>query len=106
MGFFDRFRAPDINAGVQQFKSTPGAVLVDVREADEYAQGRIPGSINIPLSRLRDIEGEIDDYDTPLFVYCLSGGRSARATAALVSMGYTAVNNIGGISAYNGKVES
>ena len=106
MGFFDRFRAPDINAGVQQFKSTPHAMLVDVREADEYAQGRIPGSINIPLSRLRDIESEIDDYDTPLFVYCLSGGRSARATAALVSMGYTAVNNIGGISAYNGKVES
>jgi len=105
MGFFDRFRAPDINAGVQQFKSTPGAALIDVREEDEYAEGRIPGSINIPLSRLRDIESKIENYDTPLFVYCLSGGRSASATAALVGMGYSTVNNIGGISAYNGKVE-
>ncbi|MBR5947845.1 MAG: rhodanese-like domain-containing protein [Clostridia bacterium] len=105
MGFFDRFRAPDINSGVQQFKSTPGAVLVDVREEDEYREGRIPESINVPLSRIRDIENEVDSLDTPIFVYCLSGGRSARATAALVGMGYTAVNNIGGISAYKGKVE-
>lgn len=105
MGFFDRFRAPDINAGVQQFKSTPGAALIDVREEDEYAEGRIPGSINIPLSRLRDIENEVDSLNTPIFVYCLSGGRSASATAALVDMGYTTVSNIGGISAYKGKVE-
>lgn len=105
MGFFDRFRAPDINSGVQQFKSTPGAALIDVREEDEFAEGRIPDSINIPLSRLCDIESVIDDRETPLFVYCLSGGRSAKATAALVGMGYTAVNNIGGISAYKGKVE-
>ncbi|MBR3299359.1 MAG: rhodanese-like domain-containing protein [Clostridia bacterium] len=105
MSIFSRFRAPDIDSGVQQFNSTPGAMLIDVREEDEYAEGRIPGSINIPLSRLRDIENEVDSLDTPLFVYCLSGARSARATAALVAMGYTAVNNIGGISAYKGKVE-
>lgn len=105
MGFFDVFRGPDINTGVQQFKSTPGAVLLDVREADEYAMNRIPESRNIPLSRLSKIEDEIEDKDTPLFVYCLSGGRSARATAMLVKMGYTCVNDIGGISAYLGKVE-
>lgn len=105
MGFFDRFRAPDINSGVQQFKSTPGAALIDVREEDEYLEGRIPGSINIPLSRLRDIENEVDSLNTPIFVYCLSGGRSASATAALVDMGYTTVSNIGGIGAYKGKVE-
>ncbi len=105
MGIFDMFRSPDINSGVQQFNSTPGAVLIDVREEDEYAQGHIPGSINIPLSRLRDVEDAVDDPDTPLFVHCLSGGRSARAVAALVEMGYTAVTNIGGISAYKGKVE-
>lgn len=105
MGFFDTFRFPDINMGVQQFKSTEGAALIDVREADEYAGGHIPGSLNIPLSHLRDIECKIDGFDVPLFVYCLSGARSARAAAELVKMGYTAVNNIGGISSYKGKVE-
>ena len=38
MGFFDRFKAPDLNDGLTRFRETPGAVLLDVREADEYAQ--------------------------------------------------------------------
>ena len=105
MGFFDFLRSPDINQGVQQFRSTEGAVLVDVREEDEYAQGHIPGSRNVPLSRIGSAEDALPDKAAPLFVYCLSGGRSAQATARLRDMGYEAVTNIGGISAYRGEVE-
>ena len=47
----------------------------------------------------------IDNKATPIFVHCLSGARSRQAAAILKQMGYTNVKNIGGISAYAGKVE-
>ena len=46
------FQANDINAGVAEYQKTPNAKLIDVREADEYAAGHIPASINIPLSKI------------------------------------------------------
>ena len=105
MGLFSGFRAPGMDEGVQQYRSTEGAVLVDVRETDEYAAGHVPGSVNLPLSRIQKAEDVFADKSAPLFVYCLSGGRSGRAVAILTSMGYTAVTNIGGISSYHGEVE-
>lgn len=105
MGFFDFLKAPDINQGVRDFNSTKGAVLLDVRTAGEYGEGHIPGSKNIPLQSINKAEGMINNKATPVFVYCLSGGRSRQAAAVLQQMGYTNVKNIGGISAYSGKVE-
>ena len=104
MGLFNACRRPGMDEGVQMFRDTAGAVLVDVREPDEYASGHVPGSVNLPLSRIRDAERVLPDLSAPLFVYCLSGGRSGRATAVLTEMGYTAVTNIGGISSYHGEV--
>ena len=49
------------------------AVLLDVRTPDEYAAGHIPGSVNYPLERLRDYEG---DSSKPIYAYCRSGARS------------------------------
>ncbi|MBF1157926.1 MAG: rhodanese-like domain-containing protein, partial [[Eubacterium] sulci] len=46
MGLFGK----NINKYIEEFKAEDGILLVDVREADEYALGRIPGSINVPLS--------------------------------------------------------
>lgn len=105
MGMFSRFQVPNMDDGVRQFRDTAGAVLVDVREPDEYAGGHVPGSINLPLSQIRSAESVLTDKSQPVFVYCLSGGRSGQATSFLVRMGYTAVTNIGGISAYHGEVE-
>ena len=105
MGLFSGFHRPGMDEGVQMARDTAGAVIVDVREPDEYAQGHVPGSVNLPLSRIRDAEDVLADKSAPLFVYCLSGGRSGRAVAVLTAMGYTAVTNIGGISAYHGEVE-
>ena len=87
------------------FQEAKGAVLLDVREPEEYAQGHIPRSKNVPLSVINQVGKVEPDKNTPLYVYCLSGGRSSQATAMLVRMGYTAVKNIGGISGYSGKVE-
>ena len=103
--FFDWLKAPDINRGVQQFLNTPNAVLLDVREENEYAGGRIPGSVNLPLSRIGEAAKVVPDPSAPLFVYCLSGGRSSQAAAYLRRNRYEDVTNIGGISAYRGELE-
>ncbi len=95
----------NIDHGVELFRSSTDAVLLDVRNENEYAAGHIPGSINIPLSQIPMAEDTLLDKDQPLFVYCLSGGRSRRAVMALESMGYTKAVNLGGISAYTGEKE-
>ena len=98
-------RFSDINVGVERFRATPGAVLLDVRSEDEYGQGHIPGSVNFPLADIDAVEGEVEDYATPLFVCCLSGNRSCQAVAALEEMGYADVTDIGGIDRYRGERE-
>lgn len=106
MGIFDFLKGADINGGVEEFKNTENAVLLDVRTTDEYKGGHIGGSINIPLHILEAKVGEkIKDKNTNLFVYCLSGGRSGQAASLLKSMGYTNVKNIGGIGGYKGRIE-
>ena len=105
MGFFDILRQPDINQGVKEYSATEGAVLLDVRTPDEYRQGHVPGSKNVPLQSIDKVADMIDNKATPIFVHCLSGARSRQAAAVLKQMGYTKVKNIGGISAYAGKVE-
>ncbi|MDY5055898.1 MAG: rhodanese-like domain-containing protein, partial [Bullifex sp.] len=49
MGFFDFLKGPDINEGVKEYRETNGAVLIDVRTPEEYREGHIPESMNIPL---------------------------------------------------------
>ncbi len=101
----DHFQVNDINAGVEEYQKTPNAKLIDVREEDEYAEGHIPASINIPLSKIESTQDKITDLDTPLFVYCRSGNRSGQAVAWLKQAGYSKVKNIGGIANYSGKTE-
>ena len=105
MGFFDFLKQPDINKGVMAYRDTDGAVLLDVRAPQEYREGHIPGSKNVPLQQLDKIGSVAENKDIPLFVYCYSGGRSRQAASMLQYMGYTNVQNIGGITAYSGKVE-
>ena len=105
MGIFDFFKQPDINQGVQEFKNAAGAVLLDVRTHQEYREGHIPGSQNVPLQQLDKVEEVTENKDTVLYVYCRSGARSRQAVSLLNHMGYTNVHNIGGIAAYSGKVE-
>ncbi len=105
MGFFDFLHGPDINQGVKEYGGLEGAALLDVRTSQEYQEGHIPGSINIPLQSLSTADQIPAGKDAPLFVYCYSGSRSAQAVRLLTGMGYTNIKNIGGIAAYKGKVE-
>ena len=105
MSFFDLFKQPDVNRGVMEFQRTSGAVLLDVRTPAEYRSGHIPGSKNIPLQTIDSVSTVAENKDTSLYVYCQSGARSRQAAGMLKQMGYTNVNNIGGIAAYAGKVE-
>lgn len=106
MGFFNFLHSSNINQGIGEYQETHGAILLDVRTPQEYREGHIPGSKNIPLQELNRISTVASQKDIPLFVYCHSGARSRQAVSALQRMGYQNVKNIGGISAYTGKVES
>lgn len=106
MGLFDSLFGPDINREVDEWKKTPGAILLDVRTTDEYRQGHIPGSLNIELNDLKTILNRIPEKNTTMFVHCLSGARSNQAVQALKRMGYSNVKNIGGINKYKGKMEA
>ena len=95
------FGRQDVNAGMVEFQNTTNAVLLDVREDDEFRSGYIPGALNIPLSRIDTIT---IPKDKPLYVYCLRGARSKRAVNALKRMGYANVRSIGGIATYTGRI--
>lgn len=105
MGIFDLFNRADINSGVQEYMQTENAVLLDVRTDGEYREGHVPGSINLDVNNINNAPSVITDKQTPIFVYCYSGSRSAGATSALKAMGYANVKNIGGISGWRGKIE-
>lgn len=104
MGLISMLRI-DIDAGVEVYKMTKNGVLIDVRTKEEYAEGHIPDSINLPLSHLDQILKEVPDKNTPLFVYCQSGSRSAGAAKSMKKAGYSDVTNIGGILYYHGPTE-
>lgn len=88
----------DIFANELEAKVRQGATLYDVREHNEYVQGHIPGTINIPLSEL---QGREDEIQTPAVIVCLSGGRSASASNYLSQMGKADIMNLmGGTSGW------
>lgn len=80
-------------------------VLLDVRSQQEYSKGRLPGSKNIPLPSIDETPEFIENKNTPILVYCHSGMRSSMAAAELARLGYTNVQNLGGIVAYTGEIE-
>lgn len=105
MDLFSLFKKTDINEGVRLFLDYPAmAVLLDVRTKEEYAQGHIKGSINIPLQEIEKAQQTVENKELPLFVYCRSGSRSAQAVKALKMMGYENARNIGGIIGYEGEL--
>src|SRR5579884_247116 len=76
------------------------ATFLDVREADEFVQGTIPGAVFIPRGNLElVVEGKIPDKSGRVIVYCAGGARSAFAARSLAELGYTdVVNLIGGFN--------
>jgi rhodanese-related sulfurtransferase len=73
------------------------AVLLDVREAAELAEGRIAGSTHIPLDQLPDRAVELN-RSRPVITVCRSGGRSSRAARFLADQGYIVADLEGGMT--------
>jgi len=74
----------------------PDAVLIDVRTAEEYAEGALPGSIRVGTDELRTRIGSLaPEKDQPVVLYCRSGRRSSAAQDFLQQLGYSQVFNGG-----------
>ena len=63
MGFFDLFRQPDINQGVEEYRAAPKAILLDVRTPGEYGGGHVPGSRNVPLQQIEKIKSVAENKE-------------------------------------------
>jgi len=75
----------------------PSTMVLDVREADEYEQGALPGAVHIPRGFLESqIENRSPDREAPVLVYCAGGTRSAFAARTLGELGYSDVVSMAG----------
>jgi len=84
-------------AQAEQEISAEKAVVLDVREPDEYEQGALAGAVHIPRGTLEtSVEGRIPDKASHLVVYCAGGTRSAFAAKTLQDLGYTDVASVVG----------
>ena len=74
------------------------AVWIDVRTPTEYAQGHLPQASNIPFDGIVvGVAGLKLPKDSPIYLYCASGGRAGKARQSLMDDGYTNVTNAGGL---------
>jgi rhodanese-related sulfurtransferase len=90
-------QVPEVDAVEAARLVEEGALLLDVREPDEWEGGHAPTAVHVPLATLpanRPPTGQ------PIVAVCRSGSRSARATAALSGWGYDVVNLAGGMQAW------
>ena len=82
-----------------------GYLILDVRRPDEFAEGHIPGAINVPNEEIMDEMPEaLPDKDQMLFIYCRTGRRSKEAAEKLANIGYTNVYEFGGINDWKGVI--
>lgn len=98
-----RARVEEVDPAEVNKLAAAGAVLLDIRDPDEHANGHIPGSVNISRGKLEmNVEGLIPDMDATILCYCNAYNRGALSAASLRDMGYKNAKFIGGgLKAYN-----
>lgn len=88
------------------FEGAGDYIILDVRRADEFAEGHIPGAINVANEDIgADKPVELPEEDKTIYVYCRSGRRSKEAAAKLAAIGYTNIIECGGILDWTGDLE-
>ena len=81
-------------------------IILDVRRADEFAEGHIPGAINVANESIgATAPSELPDKEQTIYVYCRSGNRSKQAAEKLAALGYTNMIEFGKIIDWTGDVE-
>ena len=86
---------------------TQEAIVLDVREQDEFDAGHIPGAVLLHVGTITKdtATAVIPELDSVVLVYCRSGNRSKKASQALVDLGYTGIYEFGGINTWPYEVE-
>lgn len=93
----ERNHSGDVAPGEWPALAEQGALLLDVRTAEEYASGHVPGAVNIPYDEISSRIGELGaDRGDPVVVYCEKGPRASQATAALTGAGFSSVRSLAG----------
>ncbi len=88
------------------FKTEGDYIILDVRRADEYADGHIPGAINYANEDISDSPIDVlPNMEQTIYVYCRSGRRSKEASSKLAAIGYTNIIEFGGIIDWTGDIE-
>lgn len=87
--------ADPLDADIRRHDPVRPAVLLDIRERDEYLQMRVDGSLFIPMSQLGARLDEVP-RDRPVLVLCASGSRSTNVTGYLLASGWTEVASVAG----------
>ena len=100
------YRQIRMDEAVKMMRDEKDYIILDARRPDEYAEGHIPGAINIPNEEIGSAEiSELPDKSQLILVYCRSGRRSKEASKKLVKLGYTNIVEFGGIQDYKGEIE-
>ena len=99
------YRQISMDEAVTMMAQETGYIILDVRRADEFAAGHIPGAINVPNETIGTAEiPELPNKDQLIMVYCRSGRRSKEAAEKLVKLGYTNIVEFGGILDWKGEI--
>ena len=99
------YRQISMDEAVTMMAEETGYIILDVRRADEFAAGHIPGAINVANESIgTDEVPELPDKDQLIMVYCRSGRRSKEASEKLVKLGYTNIVEFGGILDWKGEI--
>ena len=99
------YRQISMDEAVTMMAEETGYIILDVRRADEFAEGHIPGAINVANESIGTDEiPELPDKDQLIMVYCRSGRRSKEAAEKLVKLGYTNIVEFGGILDWKGEI--
>ncbi len=96
-------RVREVSAAEAGQKQANGAVLIDVRESEEFVNGHAKGAVHLSKGVIElGIEETVPNVSTPIILYCGGGSRSALAADSLQKMGYTNVASMaGGFRAWN-----
>ena len=81
-------------------KIPASALLVDLRDPEDYSRGHLPGAVNLTVQK---IINEVA-HDKPILLYCYAGMKSLMATTALKAKGFKQVENLGGVNRYTGEL--
>ena len=105
-GNSNSYRQVSVDEAVKLMKNEKNYIILDVRRPDEYAEGHIPGAINIPNEQIGTSEiPRLPSKSQLILVYCRSGRRSKEASEKLVRLGYTNVVEFGSILDWKGEIE-